>query len=142
MDEKSRHKPMRELEVYKRFVTLADEVWKLANDWDHFAKRTVGIQLATAADSVGSNLVEGDARHGGPDAVKFFVYARASAAETRYWLERAMERKLLPPDLNLAFLERVEEASQMLNGLITYRRRFISEHGTGGVRETIEDYDA
>ena len=83
------------LEVYQLAEKLADEIWDIVITWDHFAKITVGEQITTAADSVGSNIAEGSGRGSYQDNRRFVRIARGSFYETRHWLRRAFRRKLL-----------------------------------------------
>src|SRR5205085_4133077 len=92
------HTPMEELEVFRRFVEIADWAWRTASRWSPLAVDTVGKQLIRASDRVGATLVEGDGRYSDADAVHFFVMARASARETRYWIRRAITRNLIGDD--------------------------------------------
>jgi four helix bundle protein len=83
------------LRVYQLAEKLADLIWQIVIKWDHFAKRTVGVQLVTAADGVGSNISEGTGRGSLLDNRRFIRIARGSLYETKYWLRRAYRRKLL-----------------------------------------------
>ena len=89
------HVPVEEMELFRRFVTIPDWVWDTVAKWPRLAQDTVGKQLIRAIDNVGANLVEGDGRFSGLDSIHFFVISRASAREARYWLERAIHRKLI-----------------------------------------------
>ena len=42
--------PLDELIVYQRAMDLGDIVWNTVNDWDYFAKQTIGRQLVRSAD--------------------------------------------------------------------------------------------
>jgi four helix bundle protein len=114
---------MEDMEVYKRFAVLSDEIWNLVIEWDYFAKKTIGAQLVTAADSIGANLMEGDGRYGLADSVRFFIYARGSAKETLHWLERCSSRKLMEAGKINGLKKRLVGGMQMLNKLISYRRQ-------------------
>jgi four helix bundle protein len=81
--EQKAHLPIEEMEVFRRYLEIADWVWNLVGEWPPLALDTVGKQILRAVDSVGANLVEGDGRHSQADALHFFVIARASARETR-----------------------------------------------------------
>jgi four helix bundle protein len=110
------------MECFKGFVELADWAWDRVAGWKPLAQDTLGKQLIRAADSVGANMVEGAGRHSDPDAIRFFVIARASARETRYWLERAARRRLLTQDEAALQIEKLDNAARLLNLLIRYRR--------------------
>lgn len=83
------------LEVYCLSEQLSDLVWSEAMNWPAFAKNTVGMQLVRAADSIGANIAEGFGRGSYQDNRRFVRIARASLEETRHWLRRAFQRKLL-----------------------------------------------
>lgn len=130
------HVPMEELDVFKKFVADADEIWRLVIKWDQFAKETIGKQLVRAIDSVGANLVEGDCRHSQPDSIRFFRIARGSARESRYWIQRAAARNLLNPTKSAKLLDDLTTAVQTLNGLIAYR---VESKSADRVREYSAD---
>lgn len=83
------------LRVYKLAEELADRIWRIVVKWDYFAKVTVGKQMVTAADGVGSNISEGTGRGSFQDNRRFINIARGSLYETKHWLRRAYRRKLL-----------------------------------------------
>ena len=127
---------MEDMDVFRRYVAIADAIWRSVECWPSFPRDTVGRQLVRDADSVGADLVEGDGRLTDPDAVRFFVIARASARETRYWLERAATRGLLDGSGASEQIQALTEATKILNRLISYRR----SAGTV-VREDCAGYD-
>jgi len=51
-----------DLEVYRLSEELADEVWKMVQNWDSFAQYTIGKQIVRSVDSIGANLAEGVGR--------------------------------------------------------------------------------
>jgi len=115
--------PIEEMEVFRRVVAVADWGWETVGRWKPLAADTIGKQLVRALASVGANMVEGDGRGSDPDAARFFVIARASAREARYWIERATSRALISrPEADHQTAE-LTTAMQQLNALIRYRRR-------------------
>ena len=110
------------MDLFNRFESVSDQVWSLVRRWDPFARDTIGKQLVRAADSIGANLVEGDGRYGAGDSLQFFVIARASARETRYWLKRAAARELIAREIATELASELLNATRMLNALITFRR--------------------
>jgi four helix bundle protein len=84
--------------VYQLAELLSDRIWKIVVKWDFFAKITIGKQMVTAADGVGSNISEGVGRASLRDNLRFIRIARGSLYETKYWLRRAYKRNLLTPD--------------------------------------------
>lgn len=87
-----------QLKVYQLAEKLADEVWDIVIKWSPFEKFTVGRQMVNAADSIGSNIAEGEGRGSYLDNRRFVRIARGSLNETRHWLRRANSRKLLTVD--------------------------------------------
>ena len=83
------------LQVYQLAEKLADDIWTVAIKWDQFAKQTVGRQIVRSADSIGANIAEGAGRGTYQDNRRFIRTARGSLNETRHWLRRAYNRKLL-----------------------------------------------
>ena len=129
---------MEQMEFYQQYVRLADQIWRTVSEWKPFSKDTLGKQWVRAVDSIGANLVEGDGRYTKADGLHFLVIARASARETRYWLERAAERGLLPQEQAALWLNELTTATRRLNTLITYRR---SHTAPTQIRESEEPYD-
>ena len=126
------HTPIEELEVFQRFVEIADWAWSTVSRWPPIAVDTVGKQLIRASDRVGATLVEGDGRYSDAEAAHFFVIARGSARETRYWISRAIKRNLVAAEEGDGRIAALADATQMLNALIRYRR---SRARAGTVRE-------
>ncbi len=83
------------LRVYQLAELLADRIWQIVGKWDYFAKVTVGKQIVTAAEGVGSNIAEGSGRGSLQDNRRFIKIARGSPYETKHWLRRAYKRNLL-----------------------------------------------
>lgn len=83
------------LEVYQLAEKLADEIWNVVIQWDHFSKNTVGMQMVEAADSISANIAEGCGRFNYKDNGRFIRIARGSLYETKNWLRRSYKRNLL-----------------------------------------------
>lgn len=83
------------LHVYQLAEQLADRIWNIVIKWNYFAKDTIGKQMVTAADGVGSNIAEGTGRGSLQDNRRFIKIARGSLYETKHWLRRSYKRKLL-----------------------------------------------
>jgi four helix bundle protein len=113
-------------------------VWRLVSRWSPLAMDTVGKQLVRAIDRVGASLVEGDGRDSQREAVHFFQIARGSARETRYWIQRATVRHLIPPAESDELLTTLTNATCQLQSVIRYRRSCIQR--TSRVRETLAPY--
>jgi four helix bundle protein len=71
-----------DLQVYQLAEKLADEIWRIVEEWNLFAKETIGKQLVRAADSIGANIAEGVGRGIYQDNRRFTHIARGSFNET------------------------------------------------------------
>lgn len=83
------------LRVYTLAEDLADNIWRVVQQWDYLAKDTVGRQMIRSADSIGANIAEGTGRGTLEDNRRFIRMARGSLYETQHWLRRAYKRSLL-----------------------------------------------
>lgn len=84
-----------DLKVFQLAEKLADEVWNTVITWKYFEKDTVGKQQVEAADSIGANIAEGAGRGTHKDNKRFVRIARGSLNETKVWLRKAYQRKLI-----------------------------------------------
>ena len=116
------HQPIEELELFAIYESVSDWIWEIVDQWSLKAQDTIGKQIIRAADSINANLVEGDGRYTIADSIRFFVIARASARETRLWINRAAKRKLIKSAEGVRRIKDLETATRMLNKLISYRR--------------------
>lgn len=137
------HTPIEDMSFFSKLETACDDLFELVSKWTPLAQDTLGRQLIRAFDSVGANLVEGDGRSTQPDSVRFFVIARASGRETRYWLKRASKRKLLTSPQSESLQEAIDHALRAINKLINYRRgldsRFVRETSTLSYSAVLND---
>jgi four helix bundle protein len=115
-------KYFRELRVYQLAEKLADEIWQIVNDWDMFAKNTIGIQIVRSADSIGANIAEGVGRGSYQDNKRFIRIARGSLNETQHWLRRAYTRRLLT-------LEQIDRLKLMINDLAPQLNSYLNSIG-------------
>ena len=83
------------LDIYQISERLADGVWEIVFQWNRLVQDTVGKQVIRSADSVGANISEGSGRGSAPDNRRFLRMARGSLYETRHWLRRSHQRRLL-----------------------------------------------
>ena len=86
---------LEKLQVYKSAMEISEKFWNMVIEWDYFAKDTVGKQLIKAADSVAANLSEGFGRFYYKENKQFCYYSRGSLLETKTWLKKAHNRKLI-----------------------------------------------
>src|ERR1043165_1074997 len=103
------------LQVYQLAEKLADEMWKIVDEWNPFAKDTLGKQIVRAADSIGANIAEGSGRGSFQDNRRFIRMARGSLNETQHWLRRAFKRTLLTKEQVIMLKPIIDELAPKLN---------------------------
>jgi four helix bundle protein len=108
--------------MYQRAEAIADRIWELVLPWVWFAKRTVGVQLADAADSIGANIAEAGGRFHPAEVRNFLFFARGSLRETKYWLRRCSKRGLLPAQEVAELDEELEQLSREISQAINHQK--------------------
>ena len=109
---------LEELRVYQLSMDMGEKVWGIGEKLNYFSKDTIGKQWVRAADSIAANLSEGYGRFHYKEAKQFCYYARGSLSETKTWLRKAYNRKLLDQSTYHLFLEDIESISIKLNKYI------------------------
>ncbi|MFQ5583879.1 MAG: four helix bundle protein [Calditrichia bacterium] len=109
---------LEELQVYRLAMIIADKIWNIVLEWDYFAKDTIGKQLVKAADSVAANLSEGYGRFFYKENRQFCYYSRGSLFETKTWLAKAHNRKLIKNDEYTHFMKDIDTIGIKLNNYI------------------------
>ena len=104
------------LKVYQLAEKLADEIWEIVIKWDHLPRNTVGQQMVRSADGIGSCIAEGSGRGTAQDNRRFIGIARGSLYETKHWLRRAFNRKLLTASQVDSLKTIVNDLTPALNG--------------------------
>lgn len=109
---------LEELQVYNLSMEIAEKVWFIVIKWDYFNKDTIGKQLVRAADSIAANLSEGFGWYHYKENVNFSYYSRGSLFETKTWLTKAHNRKLIPDDSFESFITEIDDIGIKLNNYI------------------------
>jgi four helix bundle protein len=109
---------LEDLEVYQKSVQLSELVWGEVSKWNYFNKDTIGKQFVRAADSISANIAEGYGRYFYKENKQFCYYSRGSLLETKSWLEKAFNRKLISEDTYKLFMNELETIHRMLNAYI------------------------
>jgi four helix bundle protein len=113
--------PIEKTEVYAIACEVSDAIYGMVTRWPYLAQNTIGTQLIRAADSVGANLVEGDARRSDADSMRFFRYSRGSAREANHFVHRAAARGLISPEEATLMADRLKSCARMISGLLKHR---------------------
>ncbi len=111
------------LRIVKEAEDIADEIWDEVIKWDYFAKNSVGKQIVDSADSVGANIAESQGRFQPGDVIHFLHIARGSLQEAKFWLKRALRRKLMSEDRYKYFQDKYDNLLPQLNAYITTQKQ-------------------
>jgi four helix bundle protein len=111
---------LEDLEIYNLSEQFADEIWFIVIKWDHFAKDTLGKQLARSADSIGANIAEGFGRYHYKENKNFCYFSRGSIIETKSWLKKANTRDLISSDQFQNLFQKLEVIHIKLNTYIKF----------------------
>jgi len=109
---------LEELNVYNLSMEMGEKVWKIVVGWNYFEKDTIGKQLVRAVDSVAANLSEGFGRYHYKETINFGYYSRGSLYETKTWLTKACNRKLLKEEDFNKFMREIDNIGVKLNNYI------------------------
>ena len=122
---------LEDLQVYNLSMDMAERIWNIVIEWDYFTKDTIGKQLVRASDSIASNLSEGFGRYHYKENRNFSYYSRGSLYETKTWLTKAHNRKLISSENFQIFSHEIENIGIRLNNYIK---------SIGNIPDDINDY--
>ena len=109
---------LEELNVYRLSMELGEEIWSLVEKWNYFQKDTIGKQLVSAIDSVAANISEGFGRFHYNDAKRFYYYSRGSLFETKTWITKSYNRKIIDKERYVEIQTTIVDLSVKLNNFI------------------------
>ncbi len=109
---------LEELRVYQLSMKIAEEIWNIVYKWDYFSKDTIGKQLIRSADSIAANLSEGFGRFFYKEERQFCYYSRGSLYETKTWLTKGFDRKLVDKEDYERFQKDINDIGVKLNNYI------------------------
>lgn len=109
---------LEELQVYNLAMDVAERVWANVIEWDYFAKKHIGGQFIEAIDSVAANLSEGFGRYYYKENKQFCYYSRGSLFESKTWLRKSFNRKLIDEKNYLELLQELQTIGVKLNNYI------------------------
>ena len=116
-------KEIHELDVYRLAEELSDMIWYAFDNWTVKAQKTIGYQIIRASDSIAANLAEGYGRYTPADRKRFYLYSRGSYEETKAWLRKAIRRKVIFPEEEIAkYKVIIDELGPKLNAFINKTR--------------------
>jgi four helix bundle protein len=111
-------KNLDDLKIYNRAMEIGEKVWLDVANWNYLEKDTIGKQLIRAVDSIAANLSEGYGRYHYKEEKNFAYYSRGSLYETKTWLTKARNRKLINDEKFLEYSNSLTILVKMLNNYI------------------------
>jgi four helix bundle protein len=109
---------LEDLYVYQISMKYSEEIYTLVSSWDYFSKDTIGKQLVRASDSICANISEGFGRYHYNDHKRFLYFSRGSLFETKTWLTKANNRKLINNEKYKQLLDAYNDLGIRLNNYI------------------------
>lgn len=109
---------LEEFETYNFAMELGEEVYSVVIAWNYFDKDTIGKQLVRSADSIAANLSEGLGRYHYKERKNFSYYSRGSLFETKTWITKAHNRKLIEEEQFNKLIKNIETISIKINNYI------------------------
>jgi four helix bundle protein len=109
---------LEDLKIYNLSMELGEKVWTIVDGWTYFQRDTVGKQFVRAADSIAANFSEGYGRYHYKEAKNFSYYSRGSLFETKTWLQKSHNRRLISDDDFKLLSSSLELIGKMLNNYI------------------------
>jgi four helix bundle protein len=111
---------LEDLEVYQLAEKFGDEIWDLVAGWDYFAKDTMGKQIVRSADSISANIAEGYGRYHYKENRNFCYFSRGSIIETKGWLKKSRNRKLITEEQFNSLFEKLQNIHLKLNAYLKF----------------------
>ena len=107
------------LEIYRLAMEIGDEIWFSVVEWENLAKYSMGNQIIRSSDSIAANISEGFGRYHFKDRKNFIYYARGSNSETKTWLTKAKNRKIISEEFFNIEIQKLDKLGIKLNNYIS-----------------------
>ena len=109
---------LEDLEVHKVSMEIGDIVWAIVSKWEYFERKTLGVQLVSAADSIALNVSEGYGRFHFKENKHFCYFSRGSAKETLTAITKAKSRNLITEDEFNLLINKLDSYFRLMFGYI------------------------
>ena len=110
---------LEDFKAYNLAMDIGEQIWDVVVKWNYFEKDTVGKQFVKAVDSIAANLSEGLGRYHFREAKNFAYYSRGSLFETRTWLQKSLNRKLIEEGHASVIDSKINILGRMINSYIS-----------------------
>jgi four helix bundle protein len=108
----------RNLVAWQRAMALVTTIYDVTRTFPREEIFGLTAQVRRAANSIPSNIAEGDGRRGDADQRRFFITARGSLLEVETQIEIALRLQYVPQETATEVFARIEGVAKPLNGLI------------------------
>jgi four helix bundle protein len=105
------------LDVWKKAIDLADDVYRLTREFPDYEKFGLANQMRRSAVSISSNLAEGSGRGSGKDFARFIEIAYGSTMELVSQIHIAQRQEFIPVEDARQLYRQADEVARMLSGL-------------------------
>jgi len=109
---------LEDLRINNLAVEIGEDIWKLCNCRDTFEKNTIGYQLVRSVDTIAANISEGFGRFHYKEVRNFCFIARGSLFETKTWVTKSFNRKLIDQDTFNQLKDKINLLGKMFNKYI------------------------
>ena len=116
-------KKFEDLECWKKSRLLAAEVFTITSSGLLDKDYSLKDQILRSSGSVMDNIAEGFERGGNKEFIQFLFYSKASCAEVKSQLYRALDRDYIGKSEFNRLYTLSNEVSKLINGLINYLKR-------------------
>ena len=110
---------LEDLEIYRLAMDIGDEIWFSVIEWENLAKYSMGQQVIKSSDSIAANISEGFGRYHFKDRKNFMFYARGSLFETKTWLTKAKNRRIISEEFFNEEIQKLNKLGVKLNNYIS-----------------------
>lgn len=123
---KGKIKNFQDLKVWQDAHTVTLKIYKVTKEFPRDEQFGLISQMRRAASSVGANISEGFGRFHYKEKIKFYMQARASAAESQNHVLLASDLGYLPKEISVVTISDLDVIIMELNGLVASINRRIS----------------
>ena len=120
MSELKNHK---DLDVWKKSVSLASEVYQITRSFPDEEKFGLVVQMRRAVVSIASNIAEGSSRRSNKEFAQFLYIAAGSASELETQLLISCEVGIINHKVLDNISTSLDDISKMIYGLIRFLKK-------------------